>query len=84
MKSASSWQENNRVKKLEFYVNGQIRGIFNLQDSRTDQVFEVGQLEHSSDGSDLILKFEILEVYKGNKFDDTAITEIYFDGDHHH
>jgi len=28
----------------------------------------------------LILKFEILEVYKGSKYNDTAITEIYFDG----
>ena len=26
------------------------------------------------------IKFEILEVYKGDKYEDTAITEIYFDG----
>jgi hypothetical protein len=26
------------------------------------------------------LKFEIIEVYKGDKYDDTAITQIYFDG----
>ena len=26
------------------------------------------------------LKFEIMEVYKGKKYDDVAITEIYFDG----
>ena len=26
------------------------------------------------------MKFEILEVYKGLKYDDTAISEIYFDG----
>jgi len=26
------------------------------------------------------MKFEIIEVYKGTKYDDTAITEIYFDG----
>ena len=34
----------------------------------------------SIDGSDLVLKFEIIEVYKGLKYNDTAITEIYFDG----
>jgi hypothetical protein len=26
------------------------------------------------------LKFEILEVYQGDKYEDTAITEIYFEG----
>lgn len=26
------------------------------------------------------LKFEIAEVYKGTKYDDVVITEIYFDG----
>jgi len=28
----------------------------------------------------LKIKFEILEVYEGDKYKDTAITEIYFDG----
>ncbi len=84
MKSDASWKNNNRVKKLKFFVNGKARGIFHLQDSRTDQEFSVGTLKHSSDGSDLVLKFEILEVYRGDKYNDTAITEIYFDGDHHH
>lgn len=50
------------------------------EDSRTDQVFEVGTLGHNKDGSDLVLKFEIMKVYKGSKYDHTAITEIYFDG----
>ena len=26
------------------------------------------------------MKFEIVEVYKGEKYDDTALSEIYFDG----
>lgn len=26
------------------------------------------------------MKFKILDVYKGDKYDGTAITEIYFDG----
>ncbi len=84
MKSQEAWQNNNRVKKLRFSVNGKEWGIFNLEDSRTDQVFEVGEIGHSQNGSDLVLQFEILEVYRGKKFNDTAITEIYFDGDHHH
>ena len=80
MKSEETWKNNNRVKKLKLYVNGVPFGILNLKDSRTDQHFSVGTLGHNKNGTDLILKFEILEVYKGSKYNDTAITEIYFDG----
>lgn len=80
MKSNRAWKNNNRVKKLKLYVNGKVWGILNLEDSKTDQVFEIGTLGHNKNGTDLILKFELLDVYKGNKFNDTAITEIYFDG----
>ena len=80
MKSEETWKNNNRVKKLKLYVNGVPLGVLNLKDSRTDQYFEVGTLGHNKNGTDLILKFEILEVYKGSKYNDTAITEIYFDG----
>ena len=80
MKSEETWKNNNRVKKLKLYVNGVPFGVLNLKDSRTDQYFSVGTLGHNKNGTDLILKFEILEVYKGSKYNDTAITEIYFDG----
>ena len=80
MKSEETWKNNNRVKKLKLYVNSVPFGILNLKDSRTDQYFSVGTLRHNKNGTDLILKFEILEVYKGSKYNDTAITEIYFDG----
>ena len=80
MKSEETWKNNNRVKKLKLYVNDVPFGILNLKDSRTDQYFEMGTLGHNKNGTDLILKFEILEVYKGSKYNDTAITEIYFDG----
>ncbi len=79
-KSDSAWKNNNRVKKFKLYINGTEFGILNLSDSKTDQEFKLGAFGHNSDGSDLILRFEILEVYKGDKYNDTAITEIYFDG----
>ncbi len=80
VKSDSAWKNNNRVKKLKLHVNGQEYGILNLKDNRDDQYFNVGTLGRNKNGSDLVLKFEILEVYKGQKYNDTAITEIYFDG----
>ena len=32
------------------------------------------------DGKDLVLTFKIVDVYPGTTYDDTAITEIFFDG----
>lgn len=80
MKSDNTWKNNNRVKSLKLYVNGKDFGILKLSDSKTDQTFKIGTFGHNEDGSDLVLRFEILEVYKGDKYNDTAITEIYFDG----
>lgn len=80
MKSENTWKNNNRVKSLKLYVNGKVFGILNLTDSMTDQTFKLGTFGKNADGSDLVLRFEILTVYKGDKYDDTAITEIYFDG----
>ena len=52
----------------------------NLLDTKDDQIFQLGTFGRNTDRSDLVLKFEIIEVYKGLKYNDTAITEIYFDG----
>lgn len=54
--------------------------LLRKEDSRTDQVFDLGILGRRLHGMDLILRFEIMEVYHGKKYKDTAITEIYFDG----
>jgi len=80
-KSDKAWRNNNRVKRLKVSVNGLEYGVLQLEDSKTDQRFKFDGFEYNSDGkTDLVLKFEILEVYKGTKYDDTVITEIYFDG----
>lgn len=80
MKSDEAWANNNRVKTLKLIVNSEPYAVLHLLDSKTDQKFEVGTLGRRADGQDLILTFEIMEVYKGAKYDDTAITEVYFDG----
>jgi len=80
-KSDKAWRNNNRVKSLKVYVNDLEYGVLQLKDSKTDQRFKFYGFEYNSDGkTDLVLKFEILEVYKGTKYDDTVVTEIYFDG----
>lgn len=88
VKSAKAWQDNTRVKKLKMYLNNQPFAILNLQDSRYEQIFSFDPIG-ISDRDDWealaakpawTMKFEIMEVYKGDRFDDCAITEIYFDG----
>lgn len=90
VKSAESWLENSRVKKLKLYIDDRPFAILNLGDTRREQIFKfdpIGKRSANDDNWEELkklpkwtLKFEILEVYPGDKYDDTAISEIYFDG----
>ncbi len=85
VKSPGAWKKNSRVKKLKVYYNDQPLAILNLEDKIAEQTFEVPPIGHAdrenfTGGKPWKLKFEILEVYKGDKYDDTVIAEIYFDG----
>lgn len=79
------WRENSRVKRLLMYFNDEPFAMLNLEDSRYEQSFKFEPLGHM-DRDNLetkpwwTMKFEIIDVYEGDKYDDTAITEIYFDG----
>lgn len=92
IKSDKAWRENSRVKKLKMYINGQPYGILNLKDSKEEQIFSVNPIGYGDredhekliKNPEIVLKFEIAEVYPGEKYDDTAISEIYFDGIDHH
>lgn len=88
VKSEKNWRENSRVKKLKMYINDKAFAILNLSDTRQEQTFSFDPIGNG-DRKNLemlkskpwwTMKFEIMEVYKGDKYDDTAITEIYFDG----
>ena len=73
------YRANSRVKKLKMYVDGKPFAILNLKDVRKEQIFKfdpIGRMHNN----DWTMKFEILEVYPGDKYEDTVITEIYFDG----
>ncbi len=88
VKSPSAYKNNSRVKKLKVYMDDEPYAILNLKDIRSAQHFDIGPLptkerqdwEVMKDKPDWTLKFEILDVYKGDKYDDTVISEIYFDG----
>lgn len=88
VKSEKTWKENSRVKKLKMYIDDKLFAILNLEDTRKEQHFKFEPLGYSDreNWDELIkkpwwtIKFEILEVYQGDKYEDTAITEIYFNG----
>lgn len=88
VKSDAAWKNNSRVKKLKVYLNDRPLAYLALEDSKAEQHFAVEAIGYA-DRSDMdalkskpasVLKFEIVEVYPGLKWKDTAITEIYFDG----
>lgn len=76
-KSQSAWKNNSRVKKLKLYIKGKPVAILNLEDTRCVQSFEIAPV---TDDKEWTMKFEIMDVYKGDKWEDTAISEIYFSG----
>lgn len=85
VRTAKAWRENSRVKRLLMYLNNEPFAMLNLEDSRHEQLFRFEPMGHLD--RDILatkpwwaMKFEIVEVYEGEKYDDTAITEIYFDG----
>ena len=83
VKSDQAWLANSRVKKLKVYYNDVPYAILLLENSRSLQWFDVGVLgNHPSPKNAKVwtLKFEILEVWPGTKYKDTAISDIYFDG----
>ncbi|MBQ8046449.1 MAG: hypothetical protein IJ196_00790 [Prevotella sp.] len=89
VKTEKAWRENNRVKQLKMYVDDKPYALLDLEDSRSEQVFLVDALgpcrpemteEEMEKLGNWTLKFEITDVYRGDKYDDTAISELFFHG----
>lgn len=77
------------MKRLKLIYNGKPFCHLCLQDVRGIQTFKFecpfgnirGRKGKVADNAkDWTLRFEIEDVYEGDKYDDTAISEIYFDG----
>lgn len=89
VKSKKAWKNNSRVHELKMYVNNQPYAIIALKDVYSKQLVMLEKPLGNSDRNDFdklkekgdwTIRFEILSVYKGDVYDDTAISEIYFDG----
>lgn len=79
IKNYDLWKKNARVKKLKLYVNNNPIAILELEDTTAEQTFKFEPLNPKSE-TENIISLEIIEVYKGTKYKDVAISEINFDG----
>ncbi|UTW67963.1 hypothetical protein KFE94_07560 [bacterium SCSIO 12643] len=82
-KSQDLWEKNGRIKKMTLYINGVEHGDIYLLDQREHQIVSLENIPFRSD-TPLILEFEIIETYKGSKYDDICLTELTFQGIGHH
>ena len=79
-KSQSSWEANSRVKLFKVYLNGQAQFFIKLKDSIYPQ-----WVYWSRDfiiGAGDQVEFEIVDVYPGTKWKDTAISDLSLSGAH--
>lgn len=80
IKDEKSWKYNSRVKTFRLHINGNPYAILSLEDTKLMQIFDLKRSFQSKNEQDLILRFEIADIYPGEKYKDVAITEIEFDG----
>lgn len=78
-KSDALWKANSRVKQFKMYLNDKPIAFISLKDTHLTQFvdfpcifFEVGKMTK--------IRFEIIDIFKGEKYKDTAISELLFDG----
>jgi len=80
-KNETTWRNNSRVKSFNMYENDELIAILELKDIRDFQSFDFPRpIGRRADGKASRLKFVITGVYKGDKYEDTAISEFIFDG----
>jgi hypothetical protein len=79
-KNDEAWESNGRVHLLEMRLNSETLFFIELVDSQQPQ--SVSWPKEILLKNDDILELEILSVYEGNSYDDTALTELIFWGAH--
>lgn len=80
-KSFKHWRENSRVKKLFITMNHEPFLILELADTYKMQSIDSKTISLKKIKT---MRFKILEVYQGEKYNDTGISEIRLEGIHHH
>lgn len=71
LKNKEVFQNNNKITVLELVINGNEKRTLSMQDTFEVQYFDVNSVITN-------LRINILEVKKGDKFNDTCISELKF------
>lgn len=74
--SPKNWIENSRVKRFKVYRNNSPICFLDLTDEMGGQRFELPGHNNYNAEKEYTFKFEIVDVYKGTKWPDVAISEI--------
>jgi hypothetical protein len=77
-KSESLYKKNSRVNVVRLHVNGVPAYDLQLKDTMKGQSFSVAITP--KDDFPVIITLQIMSVFPGEQYQDTAITEIQFDG----
>lgn len=88
VKDKDLYFDNSRAKKIKVYIDDKEKYILHLEDKISTQTFRVDTIGYSDRENweelvkkqDWTIRFEIIDIYQGNKYSDLVITEIYFDG----
>lgn len=81
VRSKELWDAFSRPKTIEMLVNGERFAILNLANTRQEQSFSFEAADWNEFKADSwTILFTILDVYMGDLYDKTAITDIYVGG----
>lgn len=78
--TSDQWKNNSRVKKFKIYKDGKPVCFLILADKMDGQYFELPIKVDYPYTKLSIFKFEIVEVYPGSKYKETAISEVTYSG----
>lgn len=81
LKSKDIWKKNSRVRQFRMDINGKAVCYIDLSDSMFDQ-HVIFSGAHYSVGPGDVIRLTITEVYPGDLYPDTCITEIVLQGAH--
>ncbi|HSN92745.1 MAG TPA: hypothetical protein VLS93_16050, partial [Anaeromyxobacteraceae bacterium] len=78
-RNAATWKANGRVKRLALEVDGKPWAEIRLLDTDRIQTAAFPLVKFPA-GKATVLRFRILEVHRGERYRDTAISELLFEG----
>jgi hypothetical protein len=77
-KTIDLWKNNSRVKTFKVYINNDPLCFLELEDKMEVQRFDLESVMNNNYDEECVIRLEIYEVYKGEKWKDVCITDILY------